>query len=90
MQTWVDGNAAAGALSEVFAGEVTAARGCCAARGCVAVLARARVFDRAPGVVLRCPACGGVLLRLVRLPDRAVLDLTGLSRLELLPPTSTT
>lgn len=86
MQTWVDGNAAAGALSEVFAGDVTAARARCAGCGCVAELARARVFDRAPGIVLRCAACDGVLVRLVRLPDRAVLDLAGLARLELLTP----
>ncbi len=87
-ETWVDGNAAAGALAEVFAAELTTAEGRCAGCGWVAVLARARVFDHAPGIVLRCTACDGVLLRLVRLPDRAVLDLRGLAHVEVrLPPT---
>ena len=45
-------------------------------------MAEARVFDHAPGLVARCPACDQVLLRLVRGPDRAWLDLRGLTYLQ--------
>src|SRR5205814_387905 len=53
----LDGNGAAGRLSEVFALEVTAARGQCGACGNVAALAEARAFVDAPGLVIRCRSC---------------------------------
>ncbi|HET6533122.1 MAG TPA: DUF6510 family protein, partial [Actinoplanes sp.] len=37
----------------------------------------------APGLVGRCPGCEDVVLRVVRTPDRMVLDLRGTVRLEL-------
>ena len=47
------------------------------------------MFDHAPGVVARCPNCDQVLLRLVRGPDRAWLDLRGLDYLQLPVPNET-
>ena len=82
----LDGNAAAGVLGEVFALEITAAVGTCASCGATAEVGAVVVYAQAPGVVLRCPACTAVLLRLVRGPDRLWLDARGLSRLELRPP----
>jgi Family of unknown function (DUF6510) len=52
-------------------------------------MAETRVFDHAPGVVIRCPTCDQVLLRLVRGPGRAWLDLRGLSYLQLPVPEGT-
>jgi hypothetical protein len=52
-------------------------------------MAEVRVFDRAPGVVARCPVCGQVLLRLVHGPGRAWLDLRGLTYLQLAVPDQT-
>jgi hypothetical protein len=52
-------------------------------------MAEVRVFDRAPGVVARCPACEQVLLRLVRGGGRAWLDLRGLTYLQLPVPEET-
>jgi hypothetical protein len=52
-------------------------------------MAEARVFDHAPGVVERCPACDQVFLRLVRGPRRAWLDLRGLVWLQLPAPAET-
>jgi len=49
-------------------------------------LAELRVFDHAPGVVARCPACDQVLARLVQGPGRAWLDLRGLAYLQLPVP----
>ena len=84
--TWVDGNELAGPLREVFALDMTVARGQCTACGRTQVMAEVRVYARAPGYVARCPGCDSVLLRVVRGPDRMWLDLTGLRVLELAVP----
>jgi len=85
---FVDGNALAGPLREIFAVDVTAATGRCAGCGRVAAVATLRVYVQAPGVVARCPDCDAVVLRLVRGPDRAWLDLRGTVNLEIpLEPT---
>jgi hypothetical protein len=79
----LDGNVAAGKLSEVFALEVTTARGRCAGCGAEAQVAEARAFVEAPGLVLRCASCDNALLVLVRAGDRYVLSASGLAWLEL-------
>jgi Family of unknown function (DUF6510) len=84
--SYLDGNAAAGALREIFAVDVTAAGSRCADCGRTAVLADVRLYVRAPGLVARCPACDGILFRLVRAPGRAWLDLRGLTYLEFVIP----
>lgn len=85
-ETWVDGNVLAGALGELFAVDVTTARGTCTGCGAVAPLADAQVFTSAPGLVARCHGCGRVLLRVVRGPGRAWLDLRGVICLEIRMP----
>lgn len=72
-----DGNALAGPLSEIFAVDVTAAVGRCTGCGSTGPLARLRVYGPGPGLVARCPDCEQVVLRLVRSPDAAWLDLRG-------------
>jgi hypothetical protein len=86
---WTDGNALAGPLQDLIGGDVTAAVGRCSGCGRTGPMAEARVFDHAPGVVARCPACEQVLLRLVRGPGRAWLDLRGLTWLQLPTPNQT-
>jgi hypothetical protein len=78
----LDGNAAAGPLLDLFAIDLTAASGRCDHCGRVGVLADAVLYDRAPGLVLRCRGCDGVLLRIVDSGERIWLDLRGLSYLE--------
>jgi hypothetical protein len=80
---WTDGNALADPVHDLFRVELTTAIGCCAGCGRTAAMAEVRVFDHAPGVVARCPVCDQVLLRVVRGPGRAWLDLRGLSYLQL-------
>ena len=80
--SYLDGNAAAGALREVFALEVTAARTECVGCGHLAVLAETRLFVDSPGLVLRCAGCDAVLLRLVSGGDRRWLDVRGLAYLQ--------
>jgi Family of unknown function (DUF6510) len=78
-----DGNVLAGPLREIFAVELTAATGRCASCGRMDPVAALRVYAQAPGAVARCPGCDGVVLRLVRGPGRAWLDLRGLVCLEI-------
>lgn len=79
----VDGNAAAGALSELFRIDIIAALGRCRHCGSVRAFGAAMVFVDAPGIVVRCRDCKSVLLRLVETPTRYWLDLSGLSYLEI-------
>jgi hypothetical protein len=78
---YVDGNALGGPLGELFAVDVTAAIGRCVNCGRTGPLATLRVYCRAPGMVARCPGCDHVILRIVRTPDAAWLDLTGAASL---------
>ncbi|HEU5332756.1 MAG TPA: DUF6510 family protein [Actinocrinis sp.] len=72
-----DGNVLAGPLSEIFAVDVTAAVGRCAGCGSTGPIARLRVYGPGPGLVARCPDCAQVVLRVVRGPNDAWLDLRG-------------
>jgi Family of unknown function (DUF6510) len=76
---YLDGNAAAGELSNIFAMDVTAAEGQCAHCGAIKRFAEAHVYMRCPGLVARCSVCQHVLLRLVSARERVFLDLRGLT-----------
>jgi hypothetical protein len=78
----LDGNAAAGALSELFVTEVTVAVTTCATCGDARRLGELRAYLQAPGLVLRCASCDAVQVRLVRAADRAWLDLRGVRALQ--------
>jgi hypothetical protein len=85
----LDGNAAAGALAEVFASEMTVAVSTCAACGDARPVGELRAYLQAPGLVLRCATCTAVQVRLVRAPGRALLDLRGIRVLEIGLPRAT-
>ena len=76
---YLDGNAAAGELSRIFAMDVTVAQGRCANCGAIKRFAEAHVYMQAPGLVARCPVCQHVLLRLVNGRQRVFLDVQGLA-----------
>ena len=80
---FVDGNALAGPLAELFLVDLTAAVGRCAGCGQVGAVGTLRVYRHAPGLVARCPGCEAVLLRVVRTTERIFLDLRGVSCVEL-------
>jgi Family of unknown function (DUF6510) len=84
--TFLDGNAAAGAIAALVAIDITTASGRCEGCGRQGSLADTRVFGSAPGLVVRCAGCDGVLLRLTVGGGRAWLDLRGLSYLEIAAP----
>ena len=79
----LDGNAAAGPLWEVFRIDIIAAIGRCRHCGAVRAFAEAKVYADAPGIVVRCSSCEGVLLRLVETPTQFWLDVSGLSYLQI-------
>ena len=80
---YLDGNAAAGDLSKIFAVDVTAAQGQCANCGAIRRFAEAHLYMQAPGVVARCAVCEHVLLRLVNAQQQMVLDARGMTYLRL-------
>lgn len=79
----LDGNAAAGLLRQVFAVEVTTAAGTCDGCSAVSAVGTLVAYTQAPGVVLRCPHCGDVLMKIATDGERVWVDLRGLRTLEL-------
>jgi hypothetical protein len=80
---YLDGNAAEGKLSEIFATDVTAAEGQCAHCGATKRFAEAHVYMHGPGLVARCAVCKQVLLRIVSLDQRVLLDVRGMTYLSI-------
>ena len=78
----LDGNAAAGVLREVFGSEMTTALGTCGSCGAVGPVGAVHVYVSA-GMVLRCPSCEAVLMRIVESESRLWVNLTGLRSIEL-------
>lgn len=77
----LDGNAAAGMLSEVFVPELTAARTTCANCGASMAIGALLIYAHGMGMVMRCPECDRVVLRLSRTPKQLWLDMTGAARI---------
>lgn len=75
--TRLDGNAAAGILSEIFILEMTSSTTECANCGREGETGTLITFLQAPGVVLRCPACEHVIMRIVESPEAIYLDMRG-------------
>jgi len=73
----LDGNAAAGILSEVFVPDLTAARATCANCGAIRAMGALLVYAHGMGTVVRCPDCEAVVLRIARTPTQLWLDPTG-------------
>ncbi|NIK61367.1 DUF6510 family protein [Kribbella shirazensis] len=80
--TYLDGNAAAGPLSELLAFDITTAVGRCGACRSSMMMAQCRVYI-GPGLVLRCAYCDEVLARLVVAGNSSWLDMTGLACLQI-------
>jgi hypothetical protein len=73
----LDGNAAAGILSEIFVGDLTTAQAMCANCGMTRAVGALLVYAHAMGTVVRCPSCDAVVLRVGRTPRQIWLDSTG-------------
>ena len=79
--TPLDGNAAAGRLADLFAVEMTRATIVCEGCGREGALATLMLYGGGAGVVLRCPSCEAVNLRLLDTGTTLNLDLRGSTRL---------
>lgn len=77
----LDGNAAAGTLRDLFAIEVTAAFATCTGCGRVGPMGTLLEYGQAMGVILRCPSCDNVVLRIVRTPGWLRVDASGIGLL---------
>jgi hypothetical protein len=73
----LDGNAAAGMLSEIFVPDFTMARTTCAVCGATRLAGALLVYAHGMGMVMRCPSCDSVVMRVARTPTRLWFDLTG-------------
>jgi len=79
----LDANAVAGRMRELFGIEMTAVPSACAHCGNVAEMGTLKAFTRGPGVILRCSACSGVVMRIVETPDATFLDARGAAYIRL-------
>jgi Family of unknown function (DUF6510) len=82
----LDGNAAGGALQDVFSFDPTLALATCASCGTTRELGASLAYLDAPGVVLRCASCEAVLLRVVRSDARIWIELSGCASLSSTDP----
>ena len=73
----VDGNAAAGMLSELFTPDLTSARARCAGCHATQVIGALLVYAHGMGMVARCPKCEGVIMRVVKTPTHLWFEATG-------------
>ena len=73
----LDANAVAGVLMEIFGTEMTSAPTECAHCGAEGEVGTLLAFTQAPGIVLRCPACENVVVRITQTPDAFYIDARG-------------
>ena len=77
----LDGNAAAGTLSEIFIPDLTAAHATCAGCGATGAVGALLVYAHGMGTVIRCPGCDGVVLCVTRTATQLWLDPSGARRI---------
>lgn len=73
----LDGNSAAGLLSELFAVEITAAQITCGGCEAVAPMGSLRLYGGRMGAIFRCAHCDTAVLRLVRTAEGYWLEMKG-------------
>ena len=69
------GNATAGLLDTIFPFEMTVARATCDDCGKESEIATLVAYTHAPGLILRCPGCDAVLIRIAHINNHYWLDL---------------
>src|SRR2546423_12843596 len=82
----VDGNAAAGILSELFVPDLTTARAKCAGCGTTRAIGVLLVYAHGMGTVMRCPGCDGVVMRIARTPTHVWFDASGATSISVSAP----
>jgi Zn finger protein HypA/HybF involved in hydrogenase expression len=78
----LDGNAAAGALGEIFSFEMTSAQTACASCGALWRVGQTMVYAHELGTIVRCANCDNAMIRVAQNPRGYFLDLRGVSYLQ--------
>src|SRR5580704_12520779 len=86
MSEALDGNSIGGLLIDVFGADMTAASSTCGTCGAVRSVAELVVYQRAPGIVVRCRTCGNILMVFVQAHSVTCVDLAGLASLSQTEP----
>jgi uncharacterized protein DUF6510 len=73
----LDANAVAGVLQEIFGTDMTAAPTECANCGQEGEVGTLLAFTRGPGIVLRCPSCENIVVRITQTPAAFYIDARG-------------
>lgn len=73
----LDANAVAGVFQEIFGTEMTVAPTECAHCGTEGEIGTLLAFIQAPGIVLRCPSCENIVLRITQTPEAFYIDARG-------------
>ncbi len=73
----LDANAVAGIMQEIFGTEMTASPTECAHCGAEGEIGTLLAFTQAPGIVLRCPQCESVVVRITQTPEAYYIDARG-------------
>ncbi|MGE5071814.1 MAG: DUF6510 family protein [Anaerolineae bacterium] len=73
----LDANSVAGILMDIFGTEMTSAPTECANCGTEGEVGTLLAFTQAPGIVLRCPACEQIVVRITQTPDAYYIDARG-------------
>ncbi|MGH2348729.1 MAG: DUF6510 family protein [bacterium] len=79
----LDGNAAAGVLADIFGVEMTARWTVCASCGGQHILGQLVVYIHGMGVVLRCPSCGNVQIKIGTVPQSYRIDMRGVQTFDI-------
>jgi Family of unknown function (DUF6510) len=79
----LDGNAVAGMLQQIFGEDMTMTAGTCDHCATVSQMGTLVAFVGGPGVVLRCPACTQVMLRIAQTPRGTFVDARGVRQMRL-------
>ena len=75
----LDGNAIGGLLLDVFGTDLTDAEATCATCGATGPFAETVVYLDAPGTVVRCRTCSGLLMAITHIRGISCVDLCGLA-----------
>ena len=78
----LDGNAVAGMLGQVFTAEMTTATMTCGNCGMAHAVGAMYVF-RGAGIVMRCPNCDNVMVKIVEGGTRIWMNFGGMQALEI-------
>jgi len=75
----LDANALGGLLAGLCRDDVNGSPAQCAHCHTVSMVGTMRAYTRGPGMVVRCPACAQVVLRVVQTPTATYVDASGVS-----------